>query len=109
MNRIVAVLAGAMLLVAADVVHGAEQQFHRLADFELDSGERLDCRVGYRTYGVLQADGSNVILFPTWFGGTTNDLETFGKVGPGALADSDRYFVITVDALGNGVSCSPSN
>lgn len=109
MIRTVSCLAGALLLVATGVVQGAEQQFHLLADFELDSGDRLDCQVGYRTYGALRPDESNVILFPTWFGGTTNELETIGKVGPGALADSDRYFVITIDALGNGVSCSPSN
>lgn len=102
-------LAGGLLLLATSVVHGAGQQFHALEDFELDSGQRLNCTVGYRTYGTPDPTGSNVIVFPTWFGGTTGDLEQFGKVGPGALADSDRYFVITVDALGNGVSCSPSN
>lgn len=102
-------LAASLLLIATGIVHPAEQQFHRLADFELDSGQRLDCDVGYRTYGSMNATGSNVILFPTWFGGTTNGLEQFGKVGAGALANSDDYFVITIDALGNGVSCSPSN
>ena len=102
-------MVGSLLLFATSVVYGAEQQFHRLAGLNLDSGQRLDCNVGYRTYGSPNPDRSNVILFPTWFGGTTHDLEQFGKVGPGALADSDRYFVITVDALGNGVSCSPSN
>lgn len=101
-------LAGGLLL-ATCVAHGAEQQFHTLEDFELDSGQRLNCTVGYRTYGTLDPTRSNVIVFPTWFGGTTGDLEHFEKVGPGAIADSDRYFVVTVDALGNSVSCSPSN
>lgn len=101
-------LAGCLLL-ATSVVHAAEQQFHTLEDFELDSGQRLDCTVGFRTYGTLDTARSNVIVFPTWFGGTTEDLERFEKVGPGVLADSDSYFVVTVDALGNGVSCSPSN
>ncbi len=108
MSRKLVGIAGGLLL-ATSVVHGAGQQFHRLADFELDSGQRLDCSVGYRTYGTMDPTGASVIVFPTWFGGTTGDLEQFGKVGPGALANSDRYFVITIDALGNGVSCSPSN
>jgi len=31
------------------------------------------------------------------------------QIGPGKLIDSNEYFVIAVDALGNGVSSSPSN
>lgn len=102
------VAAGWLFVLCGQAVP-SEQLFHRLADLELQSGQRLDCTVGYRTYGTRNDDESNVIVFPTWFGGTTAELATFGKVGPGALADSDRYFVITIDALGNGVSCSPSN
>ncbi len=80
----------------------------RLGDFKLESGEVIrDCRVGYRTFGTLNAEKSNAILFPTWFTGTTNDLVDL--IGPGKLVDSSKYFVITVDALGNGVSSSPSN
>ena len=45
----------------------------------------------------------------TWFTGTTDNLERFGIVGPGLLADTDHYFVVAIDALGNGVSSSPSN
>ena len=30
-------------------------------------------------------------------------------VGPGKLVDSSKYYVILVDALGNGISTSPSN
>jgi homoserine O-acetyltransferase len=46
-------------------------------------------------------------LFPTWAGGTTEQLVS--NVGPkGAVNDQD-YFVIAIDALSNGVSSSPSN
>jgi homoserine O-acetyltransferase len=31
------------------------------------------------------------------------------RVGPGKLIDSEKYFVIVVDSLGNGISSSPSN
>ena len=47
------------------------------------------------------------MLFPTWFGGRTQDLVEL--IGPGKLVDSTRYFVVAVDALGDGVSSSPSN
>lgn len=36
------------------------QQFANLGDFKLDSGETLrDCRIGYRTFGQLNAEKSN--------------------------------------------------
>jgi homoserine O-acetyltransferase len=86
------------------------QQMAAIGDLQLVSGETLrDCRVGYRTAGTLNADRSNAIVFPTWFTGTTADLFKYEKIGPGRIADTDRYFVIAIDALGNGVSSSPSN
>jgi hypothetical protein len=48
-----------------------ELKFANLGEFKLQSGEVLhDCRIGYRTFGKLNADASNAILFPTWAGGT---------------------------------------
>jgi homoserine O-acetyltransferase len=86
----------------------APQQFADLGTCLLESGQTLrECRIGYRTYGQMNADRSNVILFPSWFNGTTENLETY--VGAQGFADSGRYFVVTVDAIGNGVSISPSN
>lgn len=85
-----------------------EQQFADLGDFVLQSGEVIeDCQIGYRTFGKLNGDSSNVILFSTWFGGKSEHLGSL--IGPGKLIDSTHYFVIAVDALGNGVSSSPSN
>lgn len=65
-----------------------------------------DCTIGYRTAGTLNAERSNAILFPTWFSGTTEGLTD--QLGPGGLVDTTRYFVVLVDALGNGKSASPS-
>jgi homoserine O-acetyltransferase/O-succinyltransferase len=97
-----------VVLCAALPAFSQEQQFANLGDFKLESGEVLrDCRIGYRTFGQLNADRSNAILFPTWAGGTTEQLAS--SVGAGKLADSSKYFVILVDALSNGVSSSPSN
>lgn len=99
-----------LALVFATSVVFAEQQFADIGDLKLVSGGIIkDCRVGYRTYGELNDDHSNVLIFTTWFGGTTGDLESSGVIGPGSVADTDKYFVIEIDALGNGVSSSPSD
>jgi len=85
-----------------------EQKFAELGDFKLASGEVIrDCRIGYRTYGKLNAEGSNAVLFTTWAGGTTE--QAAGQFAPGGLIDTNKYFVVAVDAFANGVSSSPSN
>lgn len=62
------------------------------------------CRIGYRTFGTLRGD--NAVLVPTWFTGTSKDL---AALIPGRFVDPQRYFVVLVDALANGVSSAPSN
>ena len=74
----------------------------------LDSGKTIrDCAIGYRTLGTLNKDKSNAVLFPTAFGWTSAGLAS--RIGPGKLIDGDKYFVIVVDSLGDGISSSPSN
>lgn len=81
-------------------------QYASLGDFKLESGAVIkDCKVAYRTYGNLNAEKSNVILIPTWFSGTTAQVKGAMK----SLADSTQFYIVLVDALGNGVSSSPSN
>jgi homoserine O-acetyltransferase len=85
-------------------------QIASLGDCELDSGDKiLDCQLAYRTAGKINADGSNVIVFPTWFTGNSKNLLDFAYVGSGKIADTDHYFVVIIDAFGNGLSSSPSN
>ncbi|PYT97334.1 MAG: homoserine acetyltransferase [Acidobacteria bacterium] len=84
------------------------QQFADLGEFRLRNGSVIrDFRLGYRTLGKLNAEKSNAILWPSWLGGKSQDLLQF--VGPNNVVDSTRYFVILVDAIGDGVSSSPSN
>lgn len=99
----------ALVSLAASLAQAqSEQKFAELGDFKLESGEVIrDCKLGYRTFGKLNADKSNAILFPTWFGGKSEQLaDNFGK---GKMVDDTRFFVIAVDAIGNGVSSSPTN
>lgn len=86
----------------------SKQKFGNIGNFKLENGKVIqNCRIGYRAYGHLNKKKSNVIIFPTWFGGNTQELT--GLIGPGNMADSTKFYVITLDALGNGVSSSPSN
>lgn len=97
----------ALQLLAVPLL-GQDQQFAQLGDFKLQSGEVIrDCRIGYRTFGRLNGDKSNAIVFPTWASGTTEQLKS--NIGSGKLVDSGLYFVVAVDALANGISSSPSN
>ncbi|MDQ3801562.1 MAG: alpha/beta fold hydrolase [Acidobacteriota bacterium] len=101
-------VAFSLLLFFSGVSCAQEQQFAALGDFRLESGETIrDCRIGYRTYGRLNADKSNAVLITTWAGGNTEQLKYW--IAPGGLIDPAKYFVIAIDALGNGVSSSPSN
>jgi homoserine O-acetyltransferase len=84
------------------------QQFASLGDFHLESGEVIrDCRIGYRTWGKLNAARSNAVVFPTWFSGTTEQLAS--NFGRGTMLDPAEWYIIAVDALGDGISTSPSN
>ena len=75
---------------------------------ELVSGELItNCNIGYRTFGKLNADSSNVIIYPTWFEGTTENVGRL--IEKYRFIDTTKYFIIAIDALGNGISTSPSN
>jgi homoserine O-acetyltransferase len=99
--------AAAPASAPADEASGA-QKVADIGDLPLANGKVLrGCRVGYRTFGRLNAARSNAVLFATWFTGNTARLVDL--IGPGKLVDSSRYYVIAVDALADGVSSSPSN
>lgn len=98
-----------LLLISTTLIFGQSKQlFFEAGDFKLENGAVIrDCQIGYRTFGKLNDQKNNAILYPTWFCGTSEHLGNL--VGPGKLVDSTKYFMIAVDALGNGISSSPSN
>src|SRR4029079_12871383 len=93
LQRLLLFAATTLLVCSTDVAQ--EQKFAELGELQLVSGEVIrDCRIGYRTFGKLNADKSNVIVFPTWAGGTTEQLHS--SIGPKKLVDSTAYFVIAI-------------
>ncbi|OZI31614.1 hypothetical protein CAL29_27410 [Bordetella genomosp. 10] len=63
-------------------------------------------RIGYATYGKLNARRDNAILFPTSYGAT--HLEQEFMIRRGGALDPERYFIVIPNLFGNGISSSPS-
>jgi homoserine O-acetyltransferase len=87
---------------------GLDYEVFELGDEVLQSGMTLRGGwLAYKTYGKLNADKSNAIVYPTWF--TGNHLDNEWLIGEGRGLDPSRYFIIVPNLLGNGLSASPSN
>jgi len=79
-----------------------------LGDVVLENGKVIEnFSLAYRTFGILNQDRSNAILFPGFLGGTSARLISF--IGTDRFLADTKYFIIAVDPIGNGVSTSPSN
>lgn len=82
-------------------------EVYELGDVTLQSGAVLaNARLGYKTYGALDAGRDNVIVLPTFYTGTHERNE--GYIGAVPALDPDRYFIVSINLFGNGVSSSPS-
>lgn len=109
-RRMLALLA--LLALAQPVAaHNPGQPPHqlwRMGDLPLESGEVIrDFAMSYVTHGTLNAEKSNAILMVTAVSGNHHRLDFL--IGPGKALDTDRYFIVATDAIGNGLTSSPSN
>ena len=90
-----------------------EKKVFTLATYTTVGGKTIrNVRVGYETYGTLNAAGDNAIFVPHFF---TANSHAAGKykptdaapgywdpiIGAGRPIDTDKYFVISADALTN--------
>ncbi|MDO9437611.1 alpha/beta fold hydrolase [Hydrogenophaga sp.] len=91
----------------APEVAGVEAS-HSIGRFEFEGGGALEqLTVGYATHGTLNAARDNAILLLPGTANTRHSAD--GYIGPGKAFDTQRYFVIAVDAIGAGTSSKPSD
>ena len=89
-------------------VHGPYQLIS-IGALALEEGGTIpDCRLAVATHGRLNARRDNAILVPTWYSGTSKIIEQV-YIGPDHALDPDRYFIVQINQIGNGLSTSPHN
>src|SRR5262245_10266941 len=112
-----AIAGAALALMLASSTAGAqlltEKKFFTLPQYTTAGGKTIkSVRVGYETYGKLNAAGSNAVFIAHFFTGTSHaagrykaDEKAAGYwdaiIGPGKAIDTDKYFVVSADALTN--------
>ncbi len=86
----------------------SDYEIFNLGEVKLQSGATLrNAKLAYKTYGTLNADKNNVVVYPTWYSGQHYDNEWL--IGEGMALDPQKYFIIIPNMFGNGLSSSPSN
>src|SRR4051812_5635790 len=90
-----------------------EKKFFTLPSYTTQNGKTIkSVRVGYETYGKLNAAGTNAIFVPHFFSGNSHaagrykaDEKAAGYwdaiIGPGKAIDTDKYFLFSADTLVN--------
>ncbi|AGF72994.1 alpha/beta fold hydrolase [Corynebacterium halotolerans] len=76
---------------------------------ELENGGVIEnCELAVATRGTLNKKKDNAVLLPTWFTGTHKTwIEHY--IGSGHTLDPEKYFIVIVNQIGNGLSTSPHN
>ncbi|MSO99542.1 MAG: alpha/beta fold hydrolase [Acetobacteraceae bacterium] len=87
---------------------GETEAVYRLGRFAFENGGEIpDMKVGYVTWGALNAARSNAILLVPGTSGTRHSYDA--HIGPGKTYDTDKYFVIGADPIGGGTSSQPKD
>ncbi|WP_306226539.1 E22 family MetX-like putative esterase [Bosea beijingensis] len=107
-------LAGWMTAGMADAQDlTVEKKVFELPSFTTQSGRTLkNVRVGWESYGTLNADKSNAVLICHFFSGNSHAAGKYAAddaapgywdaiIGPGKAIDTNKYFVLSSDTLVN--------
>ena len=80
-----------------------------IGELQLEQGGVIpDCQLAVRTWGEPNEARDNVILIPTWFSGTHQTWND-SYIGAGHALDPEKYFIVCINQIGNGLSTSPHN
>ena len=98
-----------ILLINSSLIYSqSSQNFYVIDKFITVNNDTIyNCKIGYRTFGNLNYESSNAIIYCSWFRGTSEAIGNL--IEKRNFVDTSEYFIIAFDALGNGVSSSPSN
>jgi len=76
---------------------------YNLGDVEVERGGVIrDARLAWQTHGALNAARDNVIVYPSSYTATHDDMSWL--VGPDKVLDPNEYFVVICDMFSNGYS-----
>jgi homoserine O-acetyltransferase len=90
-----------------------EKKSFTLASYTTAGGKPIaQVKVGYETYGTLNAAGDNAVFIAHFYSGTSHAAGKYKEsdaapgywnsiIGPGKPIDTDKYFVISADTLAN--------
>ena len=79
-----------------------------LGNIKLLSGKILkSAQLVYKTYGKLNKNRSNVIILPTFY--TGSHIRNEGFIGKNRAINPNKYFIVSINMFGNGLSSSPTN
>jgi homoserine O-acetyltransferase len=96
------------ILLGAGSQARAESQLYSLFDFQFEDGTVMpELRIAYDIQGTLSPAHDNAIVLLHDALGDRHEFD--GLIGPAALFDTNRNFVITIDAIGGGESASPAD
>lgn len=102
--------AALIFLAPAAWAHGPNDpphQLYQIGDLKLESGDAIkDFAISYVTHRKLNEAKSNAILMVTAISGNHHRIDFL--IGPGKALDTDKYFIVATDAIGNGLTTSPS-
>jgi homoserine O-acetyltransferase len=92
----------------ASAAVASDSEVFQAGNVVLQSGRTFrNMSIVYKTFGTLNADRSNVIVYPTSYSAQHHDTQFM--VSEGGALDPSKYFIVIPNLFGNGLSSSPSN
>lgn len=90
-----------------------KKQVHTIVDFKMFNGQSVkEVKLGWESYGTLNADKTNAILITHYFTGTSHAAGKYDQndptsgywdsiIGPNKAIDTNKFFVLSMDSLAN--------